>query len=1190
MKTTRSEWGYPQTAGQRSCGRRCLSVLLALVLCLSLLPVAAFAADGTPCEICGNADGTHKDNCRFVCPTEECTVIKTTNAAGTTWTHSVEDCPYADPGLYCTECGYLVYRTDEDDYFHKDGCSIGYPTENPDIGEDNPPAAIATKYDEDGVTYFGVNSDHFDDSTKLFIQDMLSAKSDELGGKSTAALWQYLSFALQKHKGRGTNTGKFRGQFNDVIGRSLAYTTGSTGTYSANLGSGDNNYNTKSSGLVYANSMAAAAEKMEQQVYEWYRGAGGGRDDKYGDSDDAAVAKNSTLWNDTDSDDVFWMANGAFKTSGTNKKGHYQALGVLFSNFKITTILPEDDGDFYKSSTSEPATGSKTYASHVKNMTAETVGAQQEITNTTSATVASEINGSKEYGFEETVTIGAEKEFPLFKGSLEFSFTASQAISNGWSESKETSDEQSTSYNVAVELPPYTNVMMKQNSSETTETTTYNCPVALNFTVTVVEYTLDPTYNDADCRTQVLAAFGGNARKDLYQRGVIEQTLTDPNGIVWNNLYAANGGLETMVDTMLTATAPMASAGAKFEATLNTVTSEVSGLAPIYALSTIRAADNIMEYNLTPGEYLYVDNIELEGLNNQNAPYYGFSEEKGHWILVDKDGKPVDNSDVAVLETNATTGFTKLKAKPVEDEGVVYLKYLIDENCYATAENPTLYTQNKFLKQTAMIEVNVSPTPFEGTITVGGKLEGIAGDPAKPIQSTDGLTVAIKDSTGKHLSRAVTWDAQELPNAGITVKDNKVSFTKAGTFHVRARSGNVYSDWYEVTALPPRALTTISIPEILTMDCASAMTYDLSTLTVFYKDQYGADWTPTPALTWTCTGEGASIDGTTLTVPDVGTYTVTASGDGITSNPMTVTVSDSRVSVTAFTPAEKNLSSSGGKVEFVIAGQNLPDDIVIRANEQITAQTTGTDTQQKATLTFPANPSTTDAVTYTVTNSLDAEKTAVVTVDRQSAGGGGGGGGGGGIAAETFTLTFDTNGGSAIDKVTRTSGAAIDLTKYVPTQTGYTFGGWYTDKDLTEAVTSVKLTKNMTVYAKWTEETAPADHPFTDVDGDAYYKDAVLWAVENGVTNGTSGTTFSPDMACTRVQTVTFLWWAMGSPTPVTTGNPFTDVAADAYYSNAVLWAVEKGITNGTSETTFGPASDCTRGQIVAFLYRDMGE
>lgn len=492
----------------------------------------------------------------------------------------------------------------------------------------------------------------------------------------------------------------------------------------------------------------------------------------------------------------------------------------------------------------------------------------------------------------------------------------------------------------------------------------------------------------------MLAAFGGNARKDLHKRGVINQVLTDPNGIVWNSLYAANSGLENMVSSQMAATAPMASAGAEFVATLDTTTSEVSGLAPIYALSMIRTADDIMEYNMTPDEYLYIDNIELEGLNAQNAPYYGFSKEKGHWILVDETGKPVENSDVAELETDKVTDFTQLKPKSVEKEGVVYLKYQINDGCYATAENPDVYATNGSLKKTAMIKVKVSPEPFEGTITVGGKLEGIAGDPARPIQGTDGLTVAIEDNTGKHLSRAVTWDAKELPSEGVTVENNQISFTKAGTFHVGASSGSVHSGYYEVTALPPRTLTTISIPETLTMDCASAMTYDLSTLTVFYKDQYGADWTPTPALTWTCTGEGASIDGTTLTVPGVGTYTVTASGDGITSNPMTVTVSDSRVSVTAFTPAEKNLSSSGGKVEFVITGSNLPAGITVQAkeNEQITVRTTGTDTQQKAVLTFPANPSTTDAVTYTVTNSQDTGKTAVVTVARQSAGGGGGGG------------------------------------------------------------------------------------------------------------------------------------------------------------------------------------------------------
>ncbi len=120
------------------------------------------------------------------------------------------------------------------------------------------------------------------------------------------------------------------------------------------------------------------------------------------------------------------------------------------------------------------------------------------------------------------------------------------------------------------------------------------------------------------------------------------------------------------------------------------------------------------------------------------------------------------------------------------------------------------------------------------------------------------------------------------------------------------------------------------------------------------------------------------------------------------------------------------------------------------------------------------------------------------------------------------------------------------------------------------------------------EETpAPAgENPFTDVAESAYYHDAVLWAVEKGITSGTSATTFSPNNPCTRAQAVTFLWRAAGSPEPGIAENPFVDVSADAYYYKAVLWAVEKGITSGTSATTFSPNATCSRAQIVTFLWR----
>ena len=109
--------------------------------------------------------------------------------------------------------------------------------------------------------------------------------------------------------------------------------------------------------------------------------------------------------------------------------------------------------------------------------------------------------------------------------------------------------------------------------------------------------------------------------------------------------------------------------------------------------------------------------------------------------------------------------------------------------------------------------------------------------------------------------------------------------------------------------------------------------------------------------------------------------------------------------------------------------------------------------------------------------------------------------------------------------------------------------------------------------------------PFTDVPKGSYYETAVLWAVENGITKGTSDTTFSPDAACSRAQIVTFLWRSQKSPA-VGSLNPFTDVSANSYYTDAVLWAVEENITKGTTATMFSPDADCSRAQIVTLLYR----
>ncbi len=113
--------------------------------------------------------------------------------------------------------------------------------------------------------------------------------------------------------------------------------------------------------------------------------------------------------------------------------------------------------------------------------------------------------------------------------------------------------------------------------------------------------------------------------------------------------------------------------------------------------------------------------------------------------------------------------------------------------------------------------------------------------------------------------------------------------------------------------------------------------------------------------------------------------------------------------------------------------------------------------------------------------------------------------------------------------------------------------------------------------------------PFVDVKHEDYFYESVSWAAINGITKGTTPTTFSPNDVCTRAQAVTFLWRAAGKPAPKSSTMPFTDVPKNAYYRDAVLWAAEQGIVKGTSATTFSPSEVCNRAQIVTLLWRQFG-
>lgn len=183
-----------------------------------------------------------------------------------------------------------------------------------------------------------------------------------------------------------------------------------------------------------------------------------------------------------------------------------------------------------------------------------------------------------------------------------------------------------------------------------------------------------------------------------------------------------------------------------------------------------------------------------------------------------------------------------------------------------------------------------------------------------------------------------------------------------------------------------------------------------------------------------------------------------------------------------------------------------------------------------------------------------------------------------------YTLRFVTNGGSTLEAITAIKGTTIKLKDYVPIREGYTFAGWYLDADLTEKVTEVTLNASTSIYAKWTKN----GMPFTDVKVGSWYYDAVTFVYENGLMQGTSATRFSPDSSLTRAMLAQILYNRAGKPT-VKDKSAFTDVANDAWYADAVIWAYGEGIVSGVGGGKFAPDASITREQLAAMLYRAAG-
>ncbi|MFR1463417.1 MAG: InlB B-repeat-containing protein [Blautia wexlerae] len=199
----------------------------------------------------------------------------------------------------------------------------------------------------------------------------------------------------------------------------------------------------------------------------------------------------------------------------------------------------------------------------------------------------------------------------------------------------------------------------------------------------------------------------------------------------------------------------------------------------------------------------------------------------------------------------------------------------------------------------------------------------------------------------------------------------------------------------------------------------------------------------------------------------------------------------------------------------------------------------------------------------------------------------GGGGGGYNPPVTYYTLRFETGGGSDIPSVQGTYNTYIDLTKYVPAWRGHAFIGWYSERSLTNKISGVYLTKDMTVYAGWRVDENPGTgvNPFTDISEKDWFYGDVMFVYENGLMLGTSKTLFSPHGTAMRGMMATILWRMEGSPVPKGK-NSFTDVEAGKWYADAITWTAENGIFAGYGKDKFGPDDPITREQLAAIFYR----
>ena len=435
------------------------------------------------------------------------------------------------------------------------------------------------------------------------------------------------------------------------------------------------------------------------------------------------------LKNDTKSSPVY------FKTAILSGKemgmfDAYDALTVYFHNFKITPIYPMQQGT-YKQEISDIQEDSPIYSSGFRNDTGVEVSGSQTLTNSTTYGAVNTVSGSKSYAYEKSSSVSYSNDLGVF-GNIAASvgFSTTEAMEKGWSEEKSESKTLDTSTQASLNLPPYTAASIKQQQKKQKAVTYYKCPVLISYDVTVAVY---QQLIQSKYYSSIIARFhGDDARKSLKNRAILNPTHTDANEINWANVKSddiAKKAINRISQNVL-----MCSAGGSYTENLITTESKIDELIATRSLTKVVADRN--EQKLKEKENFSLDQIKLEGRNENESAYYGFQGKNGTWKMTDADGNTIENKNMILSGTKGKQKITVQKA------GTYYLTYFIDEDEYNTADHRNQYAANltvtrptvKFIVEKVSLNKN---TPKISNITIRAISNKIA--PGKKIKLTTNL-------------------------------------------------------------------------------------------------------------------------------------------------------------------------------------------------------------------------------------------------------------------------------------------------------------------------------------------------------------------------------------------------------------------------------------------------------------------